>query len=133
MVDDGRRDMKGDEGMVPCGVARERRRRGTRVSFYPRLITSHNHLKSPFGGPHIHMQYSTHRLYLLKRKKKETASCLHGDLHKAHARGTSSHSHPLLIIFSSFSSFSSFSLPSPLVVFLLMFLPSPPRELICKY
>ena len=114
MVDD-RRDMKGDGGTCVARQGEERRRR---VSFSPRVN---------WWCPHIHMQYSTHRLYLLKRKKKETASCSHGDLHKV--------SSSLLIIFSSFSSFSffsSFSLPSPLVVFLLMF-PSPPRELTCKY
>ena len=65
MVDDGRRDMKGDgDGWyLRCCT---RRRRPTRCQFLLCLFTR----ESPFGGVCIHMQYIIHGLYFMKRNNE---------------------------------------------------------------
>ena len=68
MVDDGRRDMKRDGGGGTCGVAREGEGQGQGSVFT--LVLSSSLESLHLVGPHIHMQDSTYRLYLLKRKKK---------------------------------------------------------------
>ena len=66
MVDDGRRDMKGDgDGWyLRCCT---RRRRPTRCQFLLCLFTR----ESPFGGVCIHMQYIIHGLYFMKRNNEK--------------------------------------------------------------